>query len=168
VTLPARQRAILERLARRATSEQRLVRRVRIVLAAADGRNNDQIARQFGLDRETVQRWRTRWLAAAAPLAAVEAAGSAAAELPQQIRAVLDDNQRAGAPPTFRAEQICQIVALACEPPPDSGRPVTHWTPAELAAEAVQRGLVPRISARTVGRFLHRRPSSSRTGSATG
>src|SRR3954462_10080 len=113
VTLPARQRAILERLARRATSEQRLVRRVRIVLAAADGRNNDQIARQFGLDRETGERWRTRlppgpaqrgrtgWLAAAAPWAAVEAAGSAAAELPQQIRAVLDDNQRAGAPPTF-------------------------------------------------------------------
>src|SRR4051794_41773553 len=75
VTLPARQRAILERLARRATSEQRLVRRVRIVLAAADGRNNDQIARQFGLDRETVQRWRTRWLAAAAPLAAGGAGG---------------------------------------------------------------------------------------------
>ena len=38
----------------------------------------------------------------------------------------------------------------------------------ELADEAVRRGIVPRISARTVGRFLHRRPSSSRTARATG
>src|SRR4051794_36534199 len=120
VTLPARQRAILERLARRATSEQRLVRRVRIVLAAADGRNNDQIARQFGLDRETVQRWRTRWLAAAAPLAAVEAAGGAAAGLPQQIRAGVGGKQPAGGPPPLPAGQSWQNVAPACEPPAHS------------------------------------------------
>jgi len=138
------------------------------VLAAADGGNNDQIARQYGLDRETVQTWRTRWLAAGARLAAAEADGDAAAALTKQIHVVLADAPRAGAPPTFSAEQICQILALACEPPAESGRPVTHWTPAELAAEAVHRGIVSRISARTVGRFLHRRPSSSRTARATG
>src|SRR6266478_1666084 len=97
-----------------------------------------------------------------------EGGGGTAAELTQQIVAVLADAPRAGAPPTFSAEQICQILALACEPPAESGRPVTHWTPAELAAEAVHRGIVSRISARTVGRFLHRRPSSSRTARATG
>src|SRR5436190_4512775 len=163
VSLSARQRAILDRLARRATSPQRLVRRVPILLAAADGGNNAQIARQYGLDRETVQTWRTRWLAAGARLAAAEADGDAAAALTKQIHVVLADAPRAGAPATFSAEQICQLLALACEPPADSARPVTHWTPTELAAEAVQRGLVPRISARTVGRFLHRRPISSRT-----
>ena len=168
VRLSAGQEAILERLARRATSPQRLVRRVTIILAAAAGWNNDQIARQYGLAREMVQTWRRRWLAAAPRLAAAEAGGSTAAELTQQIVAVLADEPRAGVPPTFSAEQICQILALACEPPAASGRPVTHWTPVELADEAVQRGLVPRISARTVGRFLHRRPSSSRTARATG
>jgi putative transposase len=168
VSLSARQRAILDRLARRATSPQRLVRRVHILLAAADGGNNDQIARQYGLDRETVQTWRTRWLAAGARLAAAEADGDDAAALTKQIHVVLADAPRAGAPATFSAEQICQLLALACEPPVESARPVTHWTPAELAAEAVQRGLVPRISARTVGRFLHRRPISSRTVPPTG
>ena len=168
VSLSAGQRAILERLGRRATSPQRLVRRVTIILAAAAGRNNDQITRQYGLTREMVQSWRHRWLVAAPQLAVAEAGGGTAAELTQQIVAVLADAPRAGAPPTFSAEQICQILALACEPPAESGRPVTHWTPAELAAEAVHRGIVSRISARTVGRFLHRRPSSSRTAQATG
>ena len=154
VCVSARQRAILERTARRATSPQRLVRRVRIILAAADGENNDQIARRFGLVRETVQIWRGRWLAAAPRLAAAEEAGADDAELRTQVLAVLEDGPRAGAPPTFSAEQLCQIMALACEPPAASGRPVTHWTAADLADEAVKRGIVARISARTVGRFL--------------
>jgi transposase len=168
VSLSERQRAILERVARRATSPQRQVQRVRIVLAAADGLNTDRIARRFGLARETVQSWRGRWVAAGSRLAAAEADGCDDAALTKQIVAVLDDEPRAGAPPTFSAEQICQIIALACEPPAESARPVTHWTPAELAGEAVNRGIVPRISARTVGRFLHRRPSSSRTARAIG
>ncbi len=168
VKLSERHRAILGRLARRATSPQRQVRRATIILAAADGLTTDQIARRFGLARETVQSWRGRWLAAAPRLAAAEAAGGDDGALTKQVVAVLDDQPRAGAPPTFSAEQICQIVALACAPPAESGRPVTHWTPTELAAAAVNRGLVPRISARTVGRFLHRRPSSSRIGAATG
>jgi putative transposase len=168
VTLSPRHRALLERLARRATSPQRLVRRVAIILAASDGGNNERVAQRLGLARETVQVWRARWLAAGPRLAAAEADGSDEATLTKLIRAELTDAPRAGAPPTFSAEQICQLLALACEPPAQSERPVTHWTPAELADEAVRRGIVPRISARTVGRFLHRRPSSSRTARATG
>src|SRR2546427_684332 len=79
VSLSAGQRTILERLGRRATSPQRLVRRVTIILAAAAGRNNDQIARRCGLAREMVQTWRHRWLVAAAQLAVAEAGGGTAA-----------------------------------------------------------------------------------------
>jgi putative transposase len=168
LTVSTRHRALLERLARRATSPQRLVRRVAIILAASDGGNNEQRAQRLGLARETVQVWRARWLAAGPRLAAAEAEGSDDATRAKLIVAELNDAPRAGAPPPCRAEQICQLLALACEPPATSGRPVTHWTPAELAAEAVHRGIVPRISARTVGRFFHRRPSSSHTAPATG
>lgn len=168
VTLSSRQRAILERLARRATSPQRLVRRVAIILAAADGANNDQIARRLGLARETVQIWRERWLAAGARLAAAEAVQAEEAELTAWIVAEFDDEPRPGVPSTFSAEQICAIIALACEAPEASGRPVTHWTPTELADEAVKRGFVPSISPRTVGRFLKMGPTSSRIARATG
>src|SRR5262249_61176449 len=57
-------------------------------------------------------------------------------------------------PATFTAEQIVQIVAVACEDPADSGRPVSHWTPREVAAEVRKRGIVATISTRSVGRFL--------------
>ena len=55
---------------------------------------------------------------------------------------------RPGAPATFSAEQWCQIIALACEPPEASGRPISHWTPRELADEACKRGIVATISKR--------------------
>lgn len=64
------------------------------------------------------------------------------------------DVPRPGTPPTFQPEQICQIIALACEPPSASGRPSTHWPQATLAAAAVEGGVVERISAHSVGRFL--------------
>ena len=72
----------------------------------------------------------------------------------EAIAEVLSDWPRAGCGGTFTAEQIAQILAVACEPPENSGRPVTHWTPRELADEVIQRGIVPSISVRHVGRFL--------------
>jgi len=51
-------------------------------------------------------------------------------------------------------EQICAILALACEPPEGSGVPITHWSQSALAREAVKRGLVETISHGSVGRFL--------------
>jgi|SRR5580765_7779067 len=154
VALPLRQRQILESLVRRATSAQRLVRRARIILAAADGLNNAAIGRAVGLKSDTVRTWRDRWLAAGPRLAVADAEGVDDHGLSRCLLLELADEPRAGAPATFSAEQICQIIALACEPPATSGRPVTHWTPADLADEAISRGIVTSISERTVGRFL--------------
>ena len=53
-------------------------------------------------------------------------------------------------------DQITQIVALSCEEPQQSGRPITNWTQRELADEAEKRGIVKKISHRSVGRFLKR------------
>ena len=52
--------------------------------------------------------------------------------------------RRPGAPDTFTAEQRVALLALSCEPPALSGRPVSHWTPGELAAEAIQARADPR------------------------
>ena len=46
------------------------------------------------------------------------------------------------------------IIGVACELPEESGRPVTHWTPRELADEVIQRGIVESISPRHVDRVL--------------
>ena len=97
--------------------------------------------------------WRRRWAEASAQLTEAEDEATEA-QLAELIAVVLSDQPRSGAPPTFTPEQICQIVALACEDPLLSGRRVTEWTPTELADEAVQRGIVSTISPRSVGRFL--------------
>ena len=74
--------------------------------------------------------------------------------LREAIVDVLSDAPRPGAPATFTAEQVSQIVALACEPPKLSGRPISHWTLRELRDEAIVRKIVTAISVSQVGRFL--------------
>ena len=117
------------------------------------GERNDLIARDIDCERHTVGVWRKRWRAAFDSLVRVECEGKPA-ELRAAIREVLGDQPRPGRRGTFTSEQIARIIAVACEPPADSGRPVSHWTAREVAQEAVLRKIVPKISARQVGRFL--------------
>ena len=154
IILTEDQKKMLEHLARRATSTQRLARRARIILAAAKGCNNEQIARELRINRETARLWRGVWLdaKAAEQLGALEEGDNN--ELRRSIEEFLADRPRSGAPPTFTPEQVCQIVAVACEEPQGSGRPVTHWSTPELADEVIKRGIVEDISPRSVGRFL--------------
>lgn len=98
--------------------------------------------------------WRTRWLREAESLEQAESDGIDDEALCTKIISILADEQRRGNPGKFSLEEIVQIVALACELPATSQRPVTHWTPSELAQEAVKRGIVKEISPRSVGRFL--------------
>lgn len=157
ITLSARQRAMLERLVRSKKTAQQLVERCRIVLRSARGELNTVQAKQLGVDVQRVSRWRRRWAAEMAGLLAAEQAGASDGDLHQRIVQVLGDEVRSGAPAKFSAEQIAGLIALACEPPCDSALPVSHWTPPELAREAVKRGLVESISARQVDRFLAQR-----------
>src|SRR5215217_1401155 len=99
VVLGDRLRAVLAHLVRRQTSSQRLVRRLQIVLAAADGHNNDQIARAHGIHRGTAQTWRTRWLMIAPRLEAAITAGDGDRLVARLATDALDDAPRAGAPP---------------------------------------------------------------------
>ena len=160
IELTSRQRAELERIVRKANSKQIHVTRARIILLADKGFSNQQIADRLGGHRETTRRWRDRWAAEVENLAAVEA-GSDDKELGKYILSLLSDQARSGTPGKFTAEQICQIVAISCEQPEVYGRPVTHWTPAELADEAVKQGIVTSISARHAGRFLKRSQSQA-------
>lgn len=156
IALTARQQRVVEGIVRRETSPQHQVRRAKVILAAAAGMHNEQIARALGVTDDTVRTWRGRWAAAAEALLAAEAEGGPGDDraLLAVVRGVLADEPRPGAPATFTPEQLCQLMAVACEPPGDSGRPISQWTPRELADEASKRGIVERISARTVGRFL--------------
>jgi len=158
ISVSPAQLALLERLLRQQSCPQALVRRAKIILAAAAGQRNEAIARQLDCSPTTVRLWRSRWAAAEAVLAAAEAEQH---HLTAAIATVLADAPRSGAPDTFTAEQIVQILNLACTPPPDANRPVSAWTARELADEAVKRKLVSAISPRSVGRFLKSSPAQA-------
>lgn len=142
IELSPEERSELERLERCSSTPQGLARRARMILMAGDGEGVGETAERLGVWRKTVSQWRARWLASS----------GRSASPAERLR----DAPRSGAPARITAEQICAIVALACEPPSESDRPVTHWSQQELADEAMKRGIVEQISQRSVGRFLKR------------
>ena len=156
VPLTAEARQELAALARRPSAPQQLALRARLILLAADGANNSQIARHLGVDVGTPRRWRDRWLG----LAAVPLAELSVAER-------LEDAPRPGGPCRITGEQVCRITALACEAPAATGRPISQWSARELADEVIQRGIVETISPRHAARLL-KRGICSPTAFATG
>jgi putative transposase len=141
LSLPEVERAELERIVRRPSTGQQLALRGRIILQANTGKNNSQIARELGISVETVRTWRKRWLA----LQSV-----AASDLSVQDR--LADVPRPGRRSQISAEQIGQLIAMACEQPKE--RPISQWTGREIAEEARARGIFEQISPRHAARLL--------------
>ena len=145
VELTDEERRELEGIARRHETGQQMADRARIVLRAADGLNNSEIARDLALEPDTVRLWRRRWLSVS---------GVALEELDVADR--LSDAPRSGTPARITPEQVARIVALAWEAPSESGRPISQWSTTELAAEIVRRGIVDTISPRHAARLLKR------------
>lgn len=156
IELTDAEREALEELARRPSTPQQVALRSRIVLAAAEGLNNARIAAKLNICIHVARKWRGRWLSLQA---------TSLEDLPVSDR--LTDVPRAGRPSQITDEQICQILALACEAPEVSGRPISQWTAREVADEIMKRGIVEQISGRHAARLLKRGPSS-RTAGATG
>jgi putative transposase len=139
----------LEHLVRRHSTGQQIAQRGRIILEANAGKNNSQIARELGISVETARAWRKRWLV----LQAV-----APADLAVEDR--LSDVPRPGRRSQISAEQICQLIAMACQQPKE--RPISQWTGREIADEAMARGIIKQISPRHAARLL-KKGISSRT-----
>jgi transposase len=148
-----RQQEILQTLSRSVTAPSHFRQRASIMVLAFDGLRNQDIAARVGLTQRQVGLWRRRWANAWNKLIDIECCESRAA-LRRAIEAVLTDAPRPGAPGKFTPEQVTLILAVACEPPEKSGRPITHWTVQELTAEVIQRGIVASISPAQVYRYL--------------
>jgi len=127
--------------------------RVPIVLAAAEPLTNSQIQKQYGIEEHRVATWRNRfhehhefWKLLAPPLRPPMNE--------QLLRSWLADKAGRGCKPTITPEQKALILAVACEPPSQSGYPNTHWSDRLLAKEVIKRGIVKYIAFQTVWSFL--------------
>lgn len=154
IELTEAEQAGLEKLIKRHNVGQQVALRGRIVLAAAAGKNNSQIAREWGVSLDMVRLWRERWLMLE-PFRLEDLS----------VEERLEDLPRSGAPARITADQRCRIEQLACEQPGASGRPITHWTNREIADEIMKQGIVETISARHAGRLLKRGGYQTASGS---
>jgi transposase len=134
IVLPAADRQRLHRLARSQTASYRQVIRARIVLLAAGGLSNNQIAGRLAINVGTVRCWRGRYA--------------------EEGLAGLADRPRSGRPPQFTPLQQTQIKALACQLPAETGVPLSRWSCPELARQVISRGIALAISPATVRRIL--------------
>ena len=140
IFISADQKKDLNKFADGRVVEHQLAQRASIILLSEQGFGSRTVAKILGLCRWTVLTWRERWKSCCY------------SGLP--VYEVLQDDERSGTPAFFTAEQICQLVAMACQKPSDYNRPISHWTPRELAEELVRQGIVRSISPRHVARLL--------------
>ncbi len=112
IVLSERERGQLEAWTRRRTSAQALAQRSRIVLAAADGLKNTEIAERVGVSRNTAAIWRERF-------AAHRLDG-------------LTDEPRPGRPRTITDEQVDLVITKTLESSP---KDATHWSTRSMARE---------------------------------
>ena len=147
IVITAAHEQVLTRLVHAHTTPQKLAERARLILLTATGRGVRDTARQLGIWPKTVRHWQRRWRIAAEATSVAQR---------------LADAPRPGTPATFTPEQICAIVALACEQPAEqSDLPLSHWSRSELARCAIERGIVDGISNSSVGRLFKRSRASA-------
>lgn len=132
-----------------------LVKRSQIILLASQGASNQVIAAEVGLHYNHVATWRNRFLQALPSLREIETGSPE--KLEEEIRLLLSDRKRPGAPPTFTPEQIMAIIALACKDPCDFGYEVSQWSLPLLVTEIKKQKIADQISAKSVSRFLKMR-----------
>jgi hypothetical protein len=108
IELSDKQRSSLESLARSYTLPYWQVIRAQMVLLAAQGLRNDEIAQRLNCRREVVSQWRKRFF--------------------EQGMAGLEDRPRRGRPPTFPPQVRAEVIAMACELPAEKGVPLARWS----------------------------------------
>lgn len=153
VSLTVRMHDILQQLSTSRNIGHAVMTRARFILMAFQKDENQTIADRWGVCAKTVGLWRRRWRDSFDALLQMQFTETDAG-FRRAIIACLSDAPRSGSPGTFAPEQIVGLIGIACEPPENSGRPVTSWTGPELADEAQKRALVDSISAGHVNRIL--------------
>jgi transposase len=116
VTLTTEERDALERWARRPKTAQALAQRARMILACANGTTNGAVAKHLWVTRQTVGRWRARFI-------------------DKRLDGLLDE-PRPGAPRTIRDADVERVVTLTLESTP---RDATHWSTRRAQVDAPDR-----------------------------
>ena len=138
IRVKAKERKLLKEIISKGSGKARKITRCRVLLLAAEGRNDAQIIEALGVARNTVKQVRSRYIQ-------------------EGLEAAINERPRPGAPKKFSGRQRAKITALACSKPPE-GR--SGWTLRLIADSVVELGMAEDISHQTVKRILKKTNSS--------
>ena len=153
ITLDAHETGILQKILRSRTLGKNLLTRTQIVLAASENYTNTQIQTQYRIEEHRVAKWRNRFYEIHELWKLLDPELRPAMN-EKLIRSWLADRPGRGRKATITPEQKAMILAIACEPPSQSGYPNTHWSDRLLAKEVIKRGIIEYIAFQTVWSFL--------------
>ena len=145
VNLTDDEKTQLIKISKKRTEALRTVFRAKMILMANNGISYQEIAKEFKVTNNVITNCTARWHHRSN----------------EPVLTRLQDLPRSGKPSKITEEQICKIIALACEQPKNDGYPMTHWTHRELARAVVKQGIVPHISFTHLGRLLKKRFKTS-------
>ena len=150
------EKSVLQSITRQSTASYRSVFRCKLILQINEGLSNTQVCQNLKVSRPTVKKWRYKWLGYQSEFKGIDLLPEEDRQkkLDLKLDEFLNDQNRPGCPSTFTAEQYCNILSVALEPPKNSGRSITHWTGRELAEECILRKIVSSISSTQISNFL--------------
>lgn len=138
VDLTSEEQGYLLDVVRKGKTTARRVARAHVLLRAAEGAADEEIAETLHLGLSTVHRTRQRFV-------------------DEGLTAALSERSRSGSPPVLTGKQAAFLVALACSTPPAGRR---RWTMKLLADRFVELRQIDTISLKTIGRVLKKTPSN--------
>tara|TARA_B110000091_G_C13722882_1_gene435588 strand:+ start:127 stop:633 length:507 start_codon:yes stop_codon:yes gene_type:complete len=153
ITLTEKQEKTLKTLSNSRTAPLNLQQRAMMIQLCEQGKSNKTIMEETNIHKTTVSKWRARWAASKQKLREIDANEHGIA-YQRLIEKVLSDALRSGKPCKFTAEQICQIINVACESPMENELPFSHWSLSSLAYELNKRNIVDSISTSHLQVFL--------------
>lgn len=153
ISLTDKQKQTLTKISTSRTTNSHYKERSKIILLSGESKKNIEISTELQLCVPTVRKWRKRWHDKEEKLLLLDKK-EGGINYTRGLLAVLSDEERPGAPAKFTAEQVCQIINVACERPEDSGLPLSHWSLSSLAEELERREIVESISTSQLCVFL--------------
>jgi putative transposase len=156
ITLDACEQALLEKITRQLTVPDYKKQRVKAVLCAARGQQNKDIAKQIGLNRNEVGKWRKRWAKQHQDWQQSDPELRPKMDAKLVLHWLADEKGR-GRKNEITLEQQAKIAGLAQEKPEQYGIPVTHWTLDLLKDVAVKQGIIDKVSRVSVHRILKKK-----------
>lgn len=155
------EKELLEKIIESKSSNEKVIQRASVILAAGKGYGNTQISKILNISCSQVGIWRNRWIEEIAPLLKL-AEQQGVEEKLEIVTKGLSDKPGRGRNKITDATQESEIIMVAQKVRERWGGESRRGEKQEIARTAIKMGIVPEISPRSIGRLLEKEKTAER------